>query len=438
MKREIITFAFLVSLGVWSARAIIYNEITITPSSNTLVQQRAGIGQLLPEGFSASVFDSEGNPTMDRLYLFMTLPAGMSDLEISEAVPRIVLTPKGESLNDGFDMATETPSVTFSAGDDVVFSFVKDGSGYVLSDIPFDPTTRAMDEVVVPDHTTQKVYIAGSTTGALSAELPERVTILMPAYLNSLKQSFSDIFVQYIHSMIGSQLPDFSFNPNCEGFFTFTGGQGSKVDIYTDNLSIRTKDKLTDFIGSVVASNATINLMGIDEPGNEENVTEYTNAELTAKSEGDIQAFDEDQIRSFSAEQLKIIATRMTAEQCSWITPGQVLALCDISDILIAMSQTEAIGQTLYGIFQDPDKAQNAGGALTTDNLFSAIGAQLQPLMGGNPMNMIGALFGGMDLMSMIGKIFGSMVEGTASPFAFKSNSDRTNSDAFEVKIHNK
>ena len=466
MKRNIFTLSFclLCALSVtYRASADTFSTVKITQAENSLTAHSAAIGSLLPADFTSSVFDSEGNPTMDRLFLFMTLPAGMSDYTITEPMPRIVMTTKGESLNDGFDMDVELPSVILQAGQDVVFSFVKSGSAYVLDRMPFDPTTRAMEPITIADATTEKVYITGRTTSELSAELPEGIAIYAPSYLNSIKQSFSDLFVQYIHSAIAGGLDDFSFNPNCEGFFTFTGGQGSKVELYTDNFSIQVADKKTDFIGSVLASIANIDLMPIEGPtlkysesfydteteewmskGDLMPYKTYSNEELQEMDADKVQAFSEQQIRSFSAEQIKIIATRMSANQCTWLTTGQVLDLCGISDILLAMDPDaqEAIGTTLGSIFQDQTKVQNAAGALDTNRILGAIAMQLQPLLNGgsNPLDLLGALTGGaeLNLIDMIGKIFGSMVEGTASPFAFKSNSDRTNTDAFEVKIHNK
>ena len=432
-KVLLLCLAFAIRLS-----AVNYNEVEITPTTNTLTQARPALNALLPADFISSVFDGSGKPTMDRIYILMNIPAGMTSYEITDPLPRIVLTMAGASLNDGFNTSTESPKFTLRAGQDVCLSYKKSGSKYVLEALPFDPTTKALEEVNTPDNTTEKVYITGSTAGKLSAEMPEKVTMLMPSYLNSMRQSFSDIFVQYIHSMAGSTLPDFTFNPNCEGFFQFTGGESTNLHIFTDNLQMKVKDKQTDFLGSVIATNAQINLMGIDGP-RDDNYSTYTNAELSAMSVTNVSYFDENQIRSFSTEQIQLIATKMSADQCSWLTPGQVLGLCNISDIVLAIGHENEIGTTLYSIFGDPQKALNAANVINNENLMNAIGAQLQPLLSASStIDMIGFLFGGADLSLVIPKIFSSMVEGAASPFAFKSNSTKIDGMAFNVHIHSK
>ena len=414
--------------------AINYNEVVITSTSNTLTSARPALAAQLPTDFNAAVF-SGSTPTMDRIYLLMSMPAGMADYEITDPLPRINLTMDASMNVTG--MSTETPTFTLTAYGDVCFSFVRDGSRYVLSEMPFDPTTRALDPVTISG--TEKVYITGRTANKLSAEMPEKVTMIMPSYFNSVKQSFSDMLVGYIHNYVGAQLPGFSFNPNCEGFFQFTGGESTHLHLYTQNLEMKVKDKETDFIGSVIASNAQVNLMGIDG-AMEGSYTEYTDAELSAKTASQVAAFDEQQIRSFSAAQIQIIATKMTAEQCNWLTPGQVLELCGMSDIIYAMNDQSAVGTALYMIFQDATKAQNAGAAIDPNGrLMDAIGAQLAPLFSASSaVDMMGALFGGIGLTDMLPKIFSSMVEGAASPFAFKSNSTKVENQAFNVHIHSK
>ena len=435
MKKFVNIFLSLLCALSMSAQ-VNYTDIEITPTSNTLTDDRPALSALLPADFVSTIF-SGGTPTMDRLYILMNIPVGFSDYEIVSPTPRLVINMDAQMNLTG--MNVENPSFKLIAGGDVCLSYVRDGSRYVLSALPFDPTTRALEEVNISNNTTEKIYITGTTAGKLSAEMPEQVTILMPTYLNSMKQSFSDIFVAYIHQKVGSMLNDFTFNPNCEGFFQFTGGESTHLHIYTDNLTMRVKDKKTDFLGSVIATNAQINLMGIDGPLNDSYAT-YDDATLQAMSADDVSVFDEQQIRSFSAEQIAIIAQKMTLGQCSWLTPGQVLGLLGITDITQVMgADPDAIGMTLYGIFGDSDKAQAVGGLLSTDNLFNAIGRQLQPLLNAsNPMDIMGAMFGGMNLFSMLPKIFGSMVEGAASPFAFKSNSTKIEGQAFNVHIHSK
>lgn len=531
MKKLIYIFICL-TFAVRLNAQINYDDVVITPTSNTLVDDIPALGTLLPADFTSTIFDN-GVPTMNRLIILMNMPAGLSDYEIIDPMPRIVIDMDASMNLNG--MTIENPSFTLAAGGDVCLHYVSDGTQYVLAALPFDPTTRPFDPITIEDNTTEKVYITGHISGKLSAEMPEKVDILLPSYLNSVKQSFSDIFVSYIHSMISSMLPDFSFNPNAEGFLQFTGGESSHLHIYTDNLQMQVEDKVTDFLGSVIATNAQLNLMGIDGP-TDDYYTDYTDEQLQNLTESDVHNFDENQIRSFSAEQLAIIAPKMTTEQCNWITPGQVMGLCGISDIVLALSQTDAIATTLAMTFLDANRMQNVGEALTTmrqdpvvgpfdtysddelqsmstaeveafsadqirsfsadqlriiasklsaeqcgylnfsqvwdlcDNssdpeeiqvklvtvfyedkvrnasdainpsgrLLDAIGQQLEPLMNGSTTDKVSALLGGMDMMTAIGKIFSSMVEGAASPFAFKSNSTRIENQAFNVHIHSK
>lgn len=418
MKR-IITSLSLVMLLLLSAHAVTYTDIVITPTENTLLTARPALSTLLPADFLTTVFDGSGNPTMDRLYIFMTMPS-ISDYEITALSPRITLTPN-------FDMGTELPSFTLQTGKDVLFAFKRDGSRYVLDGLPFDPTTRALDEVMIAKETTEKVYLTGHVSGKLSAELPERVQILMPSYLESLRQAMSDLFVAYIKQEIsGMGLNDFSFNPNCEGFFSFTGDAATHLHLYTDNLSLSVKDKKTDFLGSIVAGMATVNLMGLESV--DDNATTYTDSELSAMTPEQVQQIDEQSIRKMPVEQIQNIVTNMTTEQCGYLTYGQILALLGYTDIVQAFDPSTDIGKSLYGIFEDTDKAKRVGDKL--NGITDAIKNILAPMMS-NPMSLIGGNL-------MIEKLFSSFVEGTASPFAFKSNSQQLASQAYHVHIHSK
>lgn len=414
--------------------AVNYTDVIITPSENTLVSHSAAIGSKLPADFNSSIFDGSGNPTMDRLLIFMTLPS-ISNYTITEPQPHIVLTPKNPSnLSAGLDMSTQTSSYTLSTGNDVLFSYVKDGSRYVLDRLPFDPTIKALDEITLAKNETSKIFITGSTTNSLNAEYPERVKIVAPTYLKSIEQSLSDLFVQYIKSYIGQMgLDDFSFNPNCEGFFQFTGDIASHLHVYSDNLSMKVKGKRNDFLGTIVASTAVINLMGLESV--EDYATEWaegvTDSELTSMSQDDVQALDEQQIRALTKDRLLIIATKLSVAQCGYLTTGQILDLLGYTDIIQAFAASESeISTALYAIFQNPEKAQAVGNNLK--DIQNKLFAQLSPIMS-NPTSII---LGDMDIMTAMGKIFSSFVEGSASPFAFKSNSQELNGMAFNVHIH--
>lgn len=433
MKR-IITSLSLVMLLLLSAHAVTYTDIVISPTENTLLTARPALSTLLPADFLTTVFDGSGDPTMDRLYIFMTMPS-ISDYEITALSPRITLTPNNPAnLGEGFDMGTELPSFTLQTGKDVLFAFKRDGSGYVLDGLPFDPTTRALDEVMIAKETTEKVYLTGHINGKLSAELPERVQILMPSYLESLRQAMSDLFVAYIKQEIsGMGLDDFSFNPNCEGFFSFTGDTATHLHLYTDNLSLSVKDKKTDFLGSIVAGMATVNLMGLESV--DDNATTYTNSYLSDMTTEQVQQIDEQSIRKMPVEQILLIAQKMSQTQCGYLTHGQILTLLGYTDILQAFAASPSdIETALYFIFGDADKAQTVGDKL--NGITDAIMSALAPMMS-NPMSLITG-GGGLDLMTMMGKLFSSFVEGTASPFAFKSNSQQLASQAYHVHIHSK
>ena len=430
MKRTLIYLFFAAMSLLPLSAATAYNQVVITSSENTLTAHCAGIGNLLPQDFLSTVFDASGNPTMDRLFLFMTLPAGMTDMTIENPSPRIVLTPKDaeDPFGGGFNMTTETPQFVLSAGNDVLFAYINDGTKYVLESLPIDPTTRALDEITIADGNTIKVYMTGSISGSLSAELPERITIVMPTYLESLRQSLSDLFVMFIKSAIEEMgLHNFSFNPNCEGFISFTGGESSNLHIYSDNLEMTTKSKETDFLGSIVASKAVINLLGLESTNSEP----FSDSDISSMTDEQVALLDEDQIHVLTIDQIKTIATKMSTTQCGELTIGQVLGLLDYTDILQALTaDASTIGTNLYQIFQDADKAGAVGGRL--NDLMDELSEQLQPIMD-NPMSI---LAGDEGLMGAIGSIFSSFVEGTASPFAFKSNSQRIESGAFNIHIH--
>lgn len=440
-------FLSLVILCATVVGAVNYTDITITSSANQLPSE---LKALLPANFSSSVF-SGSTPVMDRLFIFMTAPSGFSNYKIDDPNIRIILSPKNPSnLRDGFDMSTENPSFTLKAGKDVLFSFVKDGSQYVLDRLPFDPTLKAIDEIFVGDHTTEKIYITGSTTQKLCAEFPERVKIIAPAYLKSLEQSLSDLFVAYIDNTVVQTVTnmvedmhknglmsdddynnftfDFSFNPNCEGFFQFTGDVATHLHLYTEDLSMKVKDKKNDFLGTNIAAIATINLSGLESI---EDNTETWNGNLSDKDASWVEARSEQEIRAMTLTQIQNIATKMTEAQCGYLTTGQLLGLLGFTDISQAFTTPSSdIGTALYLIFQDADKATAAGKNLKgiTDKLLPLL-APIQQ----NPLSIMGNLD-----FDLIFKLFSSFVEGTASPFAFKSNSQLLDNNAFHVHIHSK
>lgn len=438
MKRLfLITLVAFTALS-FSVKAIEYTDVVITPTENTLLTARPALGSLLPADFLTTVFDGSNNPTMDRLYIFMTMPS-ISDFTISSPYMACTI-----DLAEGEPQITPYyPSITLSSNSDVLFSFKVDGNGYVLDTLPFDPTARALAPVKFAAGTSNNIYVTGSVSDKLSAELPERVEVYGYDYLNPLKQGLSDMLVAQLHDQIDNSnfgteenpihFENFTFNPNTEGFFSFTGGESTNVDLYLDGVSIGTKDKQTDFLGTLIGTQLTLNLYGLDFTEDEESIlTHYTNEELEAMTEDDVHNnITSEQIKIMPASQLKIIGNKMNDWQVEQITPRQICALLGDLNILEAFdlaqnNQTEFAKRLAF--FGSEGKINTVGNTLANvpSQIMDAIRDQI------STSGIASSLF------TMFDVLFSSLVEGSASPFAFMSNSEQIDSKAFNVNIHSK
>ena len=415
----------LLLCGIINATTISLTDVTITSSTNRLVVDNPVMGTSgkFPTDFMSTVF-SGSTPTMDRLYIFMTVPAGISEYVIQSPDIEFYI-----DHNDGDQIKTRFPSDTLKAGRNRLFSFYRSGDRYVLSNLPFDPTKKAPQPMSIAASNTEIVYITGHVNDRLSTQLPENITIAMPAYLESMRQLLCDMIAEQVHSEIsGMGLSTFSFEPNTEGFFYFTGDEYSKLELYLDNLSIETKGKENDFLGGIVGSLVTVNLMGLD--GAEDGTTTYSNAALSAMSNTQVEALGEQEIRAMTGAQIALIATKMTSQQAGWITPGQICELLGQTDIAYVMGMAD-IGTQLYTIFQDVDKATAVGNTISISNLQSTITGLISSQLDMSTLteSLMGAGFD---------KLFSALVQGTASPFAFASESEYTEDRAFNINVHSK
>lgn len=418
MKKSIFTLVLALCTSVLGA--VSYTDVVITPSENTIVSHYAGIGAKLPADFNSTIFDGSGNPLMDRLYIFMTMPTGMASYTIT--------SPNIECYMDGSELKARFPQATLTAGNDYLLQYTKSGSRYVMSSLPFDPATRALDPITIGEGNIEKVYVTGKVNNKLSAQLPENIKIAMPPYLESTRQMLCDMIAEQVHTSIeGMGLSTFSFESNTEGFFYFTGDESSKLELYLEDLEMAVKDKENDFIGGVVGSQVEINLMGIDTPDDDavEWAAGITSNDLETM---DITSLKEQKIRALTGTQILSIATRLTQEQCGWIAPGQICQMLGQTDIAYVMGMAD-IGTQLYNIFDDADKATTVGNTISglQSRIVSEISSQLD-------MSSLSSslLSGGFD------KLFSALVQGTASPFAFASESEYLENRAFNINVHSK
>ncbi len=421
MKRfTILCVSVLLSLGM--VDAINYNEVTITSGANRLVGDRPATGALLPADFSSVIFDGS-TPRMDRVFVFMTMPAGFTDYTITDPTPIV-------RLNSENKMELYNKSAVLKENTDWLFSYVKSGSQYVLDRLPFDPTTRALDSIMIPEATTAKVYITGHVSGKLSAQLPEEVGIAMRPYMESLREMLNEkLIVEIKNAIIGMGLESLTLNKNTEGFFWFTGYKSSNLELYLEDLNMAVQDKANDFLGGIVAGKNLVNLMGIDRDENPDNFDLATfNAASNADKQTMLESMDSEGFMQLSNDQLQAVIPYMTADQVENISPLQLCKLLGKSDISEVLSMAD-ISTQLYTIFGDADKATRAGNTLNNlqNTIMSTISSQL------STSALSSAL-----LEDGFGKLFSSLVQGSASPFAFSSNSQNIESQAFNLHIHSK
>lgn len=421
MKRfTILCVSMLLSFGM--VDAINYNEVTITSSANQLVVDRPTTEALLPADFSSVLFEGS-TPRMDRVFVFMTMPEGFVEYTITDPKSTV-------RLNSSNELELYNKSAVLKANTDWLFSYVKSGSQYVLDRLPFDPTTRALDSIMIPANTTAKVYITGHVSGKLSAQLPEEIGIAMRPYMESLREMLNEKLITEVKKAITDMgLESLTLNKNTEGFFWFTGYKSSNLELYLEDLDMAVQDKANDFLGGIVAGKNLVNLMGIDRDENPNNFDLATfNAASNADKQTMLESMDSEGFMQLSNGQLQAVIPYMTADQVENISPLQLCKLLGKSDISEVLSMAD-ISTQLYTIFGDADKATRAGNTLNNlqNTIMSTISSQLADSNLGSTL-----MEGGFD------KLFSSLVQGTASPFAFSSNSEYIESQAFNLHIHSK
>ena len=439
MKR-IITSLSLVMLLLLSAHAVTYTDIVITPTENTLLEARPALSTLLPADFSTTVFDSKGKPTMDRVIIILTIPDGVADYEITSSIPAITGW-------DGSSPIIGTASVTLHRGDDVLLSYIKDGSGYVLDQLPFDPTVHSMKTIYLAEKEQTKIYITGTLTGTdasgnpkkLKAEQPEGIKMYLTPTLEPYRDAINAYLVHYVKNFINDPSGDivktlgadrvatymqFDFLENTEGFFYFEGKESSKLELYLDNLDIQTKDKQLDFLGTMFCSQLTLNFLGADQLmkiQTENDIADEVKTTLGASST-EWSAIETRQDDIYATKRADYISTNGYEPDG---TPDE--------DELQADAYIEAITELQPTALAIPYANQTTD-AKNMERMVTVIGTEAMSQFS----DKLSELGGGGGALGAIAMMFSELIHGTASPFAFSSLSEYTEGRAFNVNIHTK
>ena len=424
MKRITLLFITLV-LSLATMQAVTNTDITITRTTNTLASNTVS-GLPLPDGFVDDVFSSTGKPKMDKLILLMTMPSDFETIAY-----------------DGITMpgVGTFPGINIKADSDYVFVFDADPANnkYVLASQPIDPKERAVQTIYLQDNETLKVYVTGELTGLdkegnekkVNAELPAGIKMILPESLEQYRTVINTLLVAAIQQKAEetlSALKDLKLVENTEGFIYFEGGQSSRVDLYLNDFNVKVKDKKLDFVGTLIGSQISINLLAFDmlmETKTKEDIVEAVKTALGESSE------EWAAIETLKDTKYETLAADYAASH-EGFTPDLVSE--DDYKSVIAEAYIQAITDL------QPAALSTAYANETTDakNIERMSGVIENVAMEQLGAKISGITNGAGGLLGAIGIMFAELIHGTASPIAFSSLSERIENEAFNINIHTK